>query len=102
MTGFHPRIREVALMTVLRTQTEAFEYAKNAGFGAAQAEVMSAIAMAETLVISAGKPFCDFGAIGDTHLVDRTWGPSYGAWQVRSILKVSDEIWLVEYSSRTS
>lgn len=28
-------------------------------------------------------------AVGDEHLVDKTWGPSYGPWQVRSQWKAS-------------
>lgn len=73
-------------MAILRTQAQAFGYAKGAGFTNAQAEIAAAIAMAETFTLSAGKPYCDFGAIGDLHLVDKQYGPSYGAWQVRSVL----------------
>ena len=73
-------------MTNLRTQSQAFLLAKNAGFDNAAAEIAAAIAMAETLTYSGGVQYCDFDAIGDTTLVNATWGPSYGAWQVRSLL----------------
>lgn len=73
-------------MTNLRTQSQAFLLAKNAGFDNAGAEIAAAIAMAETLTYSGGVQYCDFDAVGDTSLVNSTWGPSYGAWQVRSLL----------------
>lgn len=72
-------------MPILKTQAEAFALAKSAGFANPEAEIMAALAMAETFTLKDGKPFCDFASVGDTHLVDRTYGPSYGAWQIRSV-----------------
>lgn len=48
-----------------------------AGWSPNQVSTAIAIAWAE----SGGRP----GAVGDEHLVDATWGPSYGLYQVRSI-----------------
>lgn len=74
---------------LLRSQAQAQALARAAGFTVATAEIMAAIAMAETPVIRDGKQFCDFGAVGDLHLVNATYGPSYGAWQIRSVLAQS-------------
>lgn len=72
-------------MTNLRTQKQTFDLAKAAGFDNANAEIAAAIAMAETNTIKDGHAYCDFDAVGDESLVTSTWGPSYGAWQVRSL-----------------
>ena len=73
-------------MTNLRTQSQVFELAKAAGFDNVQAEIAAAIAMAETLAFKDGKQYADFDAVGDVSLVTSTWGPSYGAWQIRSLI----------------
>lgn len=56
---------------------ELFALAKGAGFSGAQARIMAAIALGE----SGGNP----AAIGDEQLVNGTWGPSIGLWQIRSL-----------------
>lgn len=73
-------------MANLRTQSQVFDLAKAAGFDNKSAEIAAAIAMAETLTFKDGKQYADFDAIGDTTLVNSTWGPSYGAWQIRSLI----------------
>jgi hypothetical protein len=60
-----------------RTASDLYAAARAAGLTAAQAVVATAIALAE----SSG----DDAALGDTNLVTSTWGPSYGAWQVRTL-----------------
>jgi hypothetical protein len=47
---------------------------------------MAAIALAETLTYQQGVQYADFGKVGDLTLVNATWGPSYGGWQVRSLI----------------
>jgi len=69
----------------LKTQADAFDLAKAAGFTDQQAEVMAAIAIAETLTFKDGKQYADFDKVGDISIQDDKWGPSYGGWQVRSL-----------------
>lgn len=73
-------------MSVLYTQKQAQALAKSVGFTDAQAEIAAAIAMAETNTFVSGVQYCNFSQIGDTTLANATWGPSYGAWQVRSLV----------------
>lgn len=60
-----------------RTASEIYADFRGAGFDAAQATVMTAIALAE----SGG----DDAALGDVGLQTDTWGPSYGLAQVRTL-----------------
>jgi hypothetical protein len=60
-----------------RNASDIYAAARAAGLSAAQAITATAIALAE----SAG----DDAALGDTNLVTSTWGPSVGAWQVRTL-----------------
>lgn len=60
-----------------RTASQLYSYFTSAGFGAAQATIMTAIALAE----SGG----DNAALGDVALQNNTWGPSYGYAQVRTL-----------------
>jgi nucleoid-associated protein YgaU len=71
---------------VLLTQSQSFTLAKSAGFTDKDAEVAAAISLAETLTYQAGVQYADFSKVGDLSLVDKTWGPSYGGWQIRSLL----------------
>jgi LysM repeat protein len=73
-------------MANLYTQKQTFDLAKMAGFDNVNAELAAAVAMSETLTFKDGKQYCNFDAIGDTTLVTATWGPSYGAWQIRSLI----------------
>lgn len=73
-------------MANLYTQTQVFNLAKSVGFDNVNAEIAAAVAMAETLTYKDGKQYADFDKIGDTTLVNSTWGPSYGAWQIRSLV----------------
>lgn len=59
------------------TAAQIFSDLVGAGFNAAQATVMTAIAFAE----SGG----DDAAVGDVGLENNTWGPSYGLFQVRTL-----------------
>jgi LysM repeat protein len=87
-------------MTRLISQTGCFELAKAAGFSNANAEIAAAIAMAETNSFSGGKAYADFDKVGDISLVTAVWGPSYGGWQVRSLVAergkgtFRDALWL--------
>jgi hypothetical protein len=63
-------------MTVLST-SEALMLARNVGLSGDQAITAVAIAKAESGLNQA--------AVGDVKLVDRTWGPSIGLWQIRSL-----------------
>jgi hypothetical protein len=60
-----------------RSPGEIFADLTAAGFGAAQAVVMTAISLAE----SGG----DDTNLGDQNLEDGTWGPSFGLFQVRTL-----------------
>jgi hypothetical protein len=60
-----------------RSASEIFADARAAGFGVAQATIMTAIALAE----SGG----DDTNLGDQNLEDGTWGPSFGLFQVRTL-----------------
>jgi hypothetical protein len=60
-----------------RTPAELYRSLRNAGFGRAAAITMVAVGMGE----SGGNDT----AIGDESLQDSTWGPSVGAWQVRTL-----------------
>lgn len=59
------------------TAGQVYAYARAAGFSAAEAVTMTAIAGAESGF--------DPAAVGDVGLQNATWGPSIGLWQVRSI-----------------
>jgi nucleoid-associated protein YgaU len=72
-------------MMNLHTQKQCFDLAKQAGFTDAQAEIMSAIAMVESLSFNNGVAYADADKIGDVSLANATWGYSYGLWQVRSL-----------------
>lgn len=69
----------------LKTQADCFNLAKSAGFDSQNAEIAAAIAMAEALTFKDGRQYSDFDMVGDLSLVDATWGPSYGGWQIRSL-----------------
>jgi LysM repeat protein len=69
----------------LYTQAQVRSLAQSVGFTAAQAEIAAAIAMAESLTFKDGKQYADFSKVGDIALQNETYGPSYGAWQVRSL-----------------
>ncbi len=63
-------------MSALSSAT-VYALARQAGFSAATAPMMVAIAMAESGL--------DPAAVGDVGLEDATWGPSVGLWQIRSL-----------------
>lgn len=69
----------------LRTQKQCFDLAKQVGFTNSEAEIMSAIAMVESLTFYNGAAYADADKIGDVALANTTWGYSYGLWQVRSL-----------------
>lgn len=71
----------------LKTQAEVFALAKKAGFDDKNAEIASAIALAESLAMKDGKQYADFSRVGDQHLANSKWGNSYGAFQIRSLKK---------------
>lgn len=56
---------------------ELYRLARGVGFSHDQAQLMAAIALAE----SGGNA----NAVGDQNLVSGTWGPSIGLWQIRSL-----------------
>lgn len=60
-----------------QTASQIYADARAAGFNAAQATIMTAVALAE----SAGNDT----ATGDVALENNTWGPSYGLFQVRTL-----------------
>lgn len=60
-----------------RSVTELYQAARAAGLNPARAAIAAAIALAE----SSG----DDKAVGDVSLQTNTWGPSVGAWQIRTI-----------------
>lgn len=60
-----------------RTPAEIYAAARGAGLNSAQAVIATAVALAE----SNG----DDAALGDIALQNGTWGPSAGAWQVRTL-----------------
>lgn len=70
---------------VLLTKAQTFTLARDAGFDDKNAEIAAAIALAESLTYQAGVQYADFGRVGDQTLVDKTWGCSYGGWQVRAL-----------------
>lgn len=59
------------------TMSQAYAYARQAGFDPAAAVIVAAIA--------AGESGLRTDAIGDTKLTDGTWGPSVGLMQVRTL-----------------
>ncbi|MFG2823369.1 hypothetical protein ACGFX4_28575 [Kitasatospora sp. NPDC048365] len=59
------------------TFSQLCDLAKDAGFGGDDIRIAGAVAMAE----SGGRP----DAVGDTTLVNNTWGPSIGLFQIRSL-----------------
>lgn len=67
------------------TQTQVRDLALSVGFTAADARIISAIAMCEAPYTSAGKSYSDFDLVGDQALANDTWGYSYGGLQVRSL-----------------
>lgn len=85
--GLYPPLTTVCYNSymTLMTQKQIFDLARSVGFTTAQAEIASAIAMAETLTYRNGIQYADFNKIGDVALANSTWGPSYGAWQIRSL-----------------
>ena len=60
-----------------RSASDIFLDLLDAGFSAASATIMTAIALAE----SGGDP----AAVGDVALQDNTWGPSFGLYQIRTL-----------------
>lgn len=60
-----------------RSVTELYQAARQAGLNPARAVIAAAIALAE----SSG----DDKAVGDVALQNNTWGPSVGAWQIRTL-----------------
>ena len=73
-------------MPVLYTQKQAQALIKSVGATDAESEIAAALAMAETNTFLNGVQYCNFSMIGDITLVNATWGPSYGGWQVRSLV----------------
>ncbi len=71
--------------SLYRTQLQIVRMLKREGFGHRNAWIGSAIACTETPVEDAPTPMADFGMIGDLDLVNEKWGPSVGAFQVRSL-----------------
>lgn len=63
------------------TMSQVYALALGAGFNTASATVATAIAQAESGL--------DPAAVGDVNLEDRTWGPSVGLWQIRSLKAAS-------------
>jgi hypothetical protein len=59
------------------TASQVYAYARGAGFSPSEAVVATAIAKAESGYRT--------DAVGDQRLADKTWGPSVGLWQVRSL-----------------
>lgn len=72
-------------MVNLFTQVQIFELGKKAGFDNANAEILSAVALAETLHMRNGIQYADMDKIGDIELQTTTWGPSYSAYQIRTL-----------------
>ena len=70
----------------LRTQPEIIDMLRRVGFGPRPAKIGSAISLCEAPVFHAPEPTADFGMIGDLDLVNATWGPSYGGFQIRSLI----------------
>lgn len=60
-----------------RSASDIYASLRGAGFGSAQAVVMTAVALAE----SGGSDT----SLGDVGLENSTWGPSYGLFQVRTL-----------------
>lgn len=59
------------------TMAQTYAYARQAGFDAAHATIVAAIAMAESGL--------NTGARGDVGLEDSYWGPSVGLMQIRTV-----------------
>lgn len=72
-------------MTNILTQEEIYDLARSVGFNHRNARIASAIALCESPASKNDKPASNFNAIGDLDLVDDTWGPSYGGFQIRSL-----------------
>lgn len=74
-------------MTVLR-QHEIEEILADLGMATRQCRIGAAIALCEAPWGPAedGEHRANFGAIGDEELANDVWGPSYGGFQIRSLL----------------
>jgi LysM domain-containing protein/lysozyme-like protein len=73
------------MTTKYRTQDQIIRMLRRAGFGPRPARVGAAIALCEAPVFGAPEPTADFGLVGDLDLVNDTWGPSFGGFQIRSL-----------------
>ena len=67
------------------TQAEVKALMLDIGMNQANAQIASAISLCEAPVLGATPPRTNFDAVGDLDLVNETWGPSIGAFQIRSV-----------------